>query len=219
MEEVMTENNILRDLSTHISSKSFPCVMAKAVEKLGGITVKTTENLSGEAEIRRIHQDLSAFVDRFRMKDQLSSFVLTCDQNRYKDFAVMEKEFWKFLIALRNFDQALHPHDERVSADPAHHEFSFSVKSEAFFILMLHPDSPRLSRRFKYPAIVFNPHIQFERMRLKGIFEKVRNLIRNRDKVLQGSINPMLSDFGERSEVFQYIGRVYQAHEIVPLLH
>ena len=69
------------------------------------------------------------------------------------------------------------------------------------------------------PAIVFNPHIQFERMRKKGIFKKVQNIIRLRDKLLQGSINPMLSDFGDKSEVFQYTGRIYAPDETLPLFH
>lgn len=219
MEEVKNEKTILRDLSLHIGNKSFPCVMAKAVEKLAGITVSTADELESESSVMRIHQELSAFVDRFRVKEQLSSFVLTCDENKYKKFEDFESDFWTFLKSLRDYDQQFFEHDARVSSDPGHHEFSFSVKSEAFFILMLHPDSPRLARRFKYPAIVFNPHIQFERMRLKGVFDKVRTLIRNKDKILQGSVNPMLSDFGERSEVFQYVGKVYAADETVPLLH
>ena len=52
-----------------------------------------------------------------------------------------------------------------------------------------------------------NPHAQFERLRAEGRFARLRALIRARDIVLQGSSNPSLADFGERSEARQYSGR------------
>lgn len=114
-------------------------------------------------------------------------------------------------------DKEKYEHDPRVSSQIASPDFSFSMKSEAFFILALHPQSPRLARRLPIPAIVFNPHQQFETLRKKGVFNKVRNFIRNRDKALQGFINPMLSDFGEKSEIYQYTGRVYSPEETLSI--
>ena len=63
------------------------------------------------------------------------------------------------------------------------------------------------ARRFAWPALVFNPHAQFERLRRDGQFDRLRDRIRDRDVALQGTINPNLSDFGERSEARQYSGR------------
>ena len=40
-----------------------------------------------------------------------------------------------------------------------------------------------------------------------GSYEVVRDRIRERDKALQGEINPMLRDFGVTSEAKQYSGR------------
>jgi FPC/CPF motif-containing protein YcgG len=54
---------------------------------------------------------------------------------------------------------------------------------------------------------VFNPHEQFERLRADGKWKHMQETIRERDVQLQGTINPMLSDFGERSEARQYSGR------------
>ena len=133
------------------------------------------------------------------------------DDEKTLDFEQYEKTFWDFLSRLSIEDKKLYTHDARVSDDPQHADFSYSIKSEAFFILAMHPKSPRFARRFLKPAIVFNLHQQFEEMRRKGVFTKVRNLIRFKDKILQGSINPMLTDFGERSEIFQYLGKVYKS--------
>ena len=206
-------------ISGHIRKEEFPCVMAKAVERLGGIKIISTSELLNSSEVSRIHNEFIEFIGKFRQREKLSSFILACRDESYSSFSKFEEDFWKFLKKLRIFDLGLHPHDPRVSHDPTHHEFSYSIGSEAFFILLLHPQSPRQSRRLKFPAIVFNPHVQFERLREKGIFKKIQNIIRVKDKILQGSINPMLSDFGEKSEVFQYVGRVYAPDETVPLFH
>jgi len=75
----------------------------------------------------------------------------------------------------------------------------------------LHPRSSRLARQFRWPALVFNPHEQFERLRADGKWKRMQHTIRERDVELQGSVNPMLSDFGETTEARQYSGRAVEA--------
>jgi FPC/CPF motif-containing protein YcgG len=94
-----------------------------------------------------------------------------------------------------------------VSDDPANPHFSFSFAGQALFVVGMHPESSRLSRRFRWPTLVFNPRAQFERLRAEGKFERLRTLVRDRDVALQGTLNPNLADFGERSEARQYSGR------------
>jgi len=71
----------------------------------------------------------------------------------------------------------------------------------------MHANSSRDARRFPWPALIFNPHEQFERLRADGKWKRMQETIRKRDETLQGSINPMLTDFGVRSEARQYSGR------------
>jgi FPC/CPF motif-containing protein YcgG len=44
----------------------------------------------------------------------------------------------------------------------------------------------------------------------------MQETIRTRDLALQGTINPMLSDFGERSEARQYSGRAVEENWQAP---
>lgn len=200
-------------LISHILKSSFPCVMAKAVVKTGLLKVHTQQSLDPRNFLKNIY----SFIDDFREKrSRLSSFVLVLENNDLS-FERFEEMFWDFLREANHEDKKYYPHDPRVKSHPEDNEFSYSLKSEAFFILALHPDSPRKSRQFTYPAIVFNPHQQFENMRKNGIFNKVRTMIRMKDKILQGTINPMLQDFGERSEVFQYLGKIYLPNDPIPL--
>lgn len=55
--------------------------------------------------------------------------------------------------------------------------------------------------------LVFNLHRQFDALRSAGRYERMKAVIRQRDTALQGSANPMLDDFGTRSEARQYAGR------------
>lgn len=189
--------------------------MAKAVARLGNLKIHGMDSTDQESSIAEFMNQFYAFVDDYRKNTQrLSSFILILNQEMpYQDF---ELRFWNFLTRIHALDKKRYSHDPRVSSDPDDPEFSFSLKEEAFFILALHPDSPRLSRRFSFPTIVFNPHQQFELLRKRGIFKKVRDLIRQRDKILQGYANPMLNDFGEKSELYQYMGRIYSETEIIP---
>lgn len=192
--------------------------MAKAVAQKGHLEVHETGDLCSPMEIRKVQEKLYHFIDLFRQNpERLSSFILVAHDKSLESFNSFEKEFFHFLKQLHYEDKTLYPHDPLVSSNVEDNRFSYSIKSEAFFLVALHPDSPRWSRRFKHPAIVFNPHIQFEKMREKKIFEKIKNIIRAKDKILQGTINPMLNDFGERSEVFQYIGKVYSPEDKIPL--
>jgi hypothetical protein len=125
--------------------------------------------------------------------------------------------FWQRLQALSNLDSEKYAYDQRVSDDPGSENFSFSLKSEAFFIIGLHPASSRPARKFKYPTIVFNPHAQFEKLRKLGQYQKMQNIIRKRDTALAGGINPMLTDFGTASEVYQYTGQQLDNNWTCPL--
>src|SRR5690606_16309248 len=99
------------------------------------------------------------------------------------------------------------PWDPEVSPDPEAADFSFSIAGKAFYLVGMHPNASRKSRQAPYPALAFNLHQQFENLRHKGRYEKVKKRIRQRDIQLQGDINPMLQDFMEGSETRQYSGR------------
>ena len=71
----------------------------------------------------------------------------------------------------------------------------------------LHPRASRDARRAGSPIVVFNPHRQFERLRDEDRYTRMRDIIRRRDEQLQGTINPMMGDFGRASEARQYSGR------------
>jgi hypothetical protein len=131
--------------------------------------------------------------------------------------AMFDDVLWQRLQALSNIDAQHHGYDKRVSADPSSPDFSFSIKEEAFYIIALHPSSSREARKFKYATLVFNPHHQFEKLRESSKYNNLKGVVRKRDIAFSGSVNPMLDDFGESSEVYQYSGRKYDGSWECPL--
>ena len=57
---------------------------------------------------------------------------------------------------------------------------------------------------------MFNPRDQFTSLREQGKFERMQEVVRDREIALQGSLNPSLSDFGSESEARQYAGRLVE---------
>jgi FPC/CPF motif-containing protein YcgG len=211
------ENPFKIHLSSHILETNFPCIMAKAVVNKGFFHTFSLPNLN-TGSVKTALKNLHNFISEMHTKKaRLSSCVIVIEDEKLNDFPVFENKFWSFLKELNSLDKKSHKPDPSVDADPTSSKFSFSIKSESFFIIALHPESPRWARRFKYPAIVFNPHKQFEELRENGTYKKVRDLIRKKDKLLQGNENPMLQNFGEKSEVYQYLGKIYSDFEPVPL--
>jgi FPC/CPF motif-containing protein YcgG len=121
-----------------------------------------------------------------------------------------EELLWQQLGALHRGDAARFDWDPSVRSDPADPHFSFSFAGQALYVIGLHANSSREARRFRWPALVFNPHEQFVRLREEGKWKRMQETIRTRDRELQGTINPMLSEFGETSEARQYSGRVVE---------
>jgi FPC/CPF motif-containing protein YcgG len=67
--------------------------------------------------------------------------------------------------------------------------------------------------------MIFNLHWQFEKLRDMGVYQRVKKRIRKADEKLQGSINPMLDDFGDSSEARQYSGRAVDSNWKCPFHH
>jgi FPC/CPF motif-containing protein YcgG len=140
----------------------------------------------------------------------LTAFVAVFPENPPLTELAFEERLWAELRHLHDCDP-VSEWDPAVSSNPDDPRFAYSFAGRAMFVVGLHSTSSRLARRFPWPALVFNPRAQFERLRAEGRFERLRQAVRERDLALQGSLNPNLADFGESSEARQYSGRATEA--------
>jgi len=211
---------IIKEYSAFLGKKQFPCVAAKAALSREHIQCMVAMHMACPAQDKIILQFLYSFVDKYRAsEDSYHSAAVIFKEPVEINEKIFDSLIWQRLNSLSSLDKQTYSHDRRVDSDPSSSHFSFSLKEEAFFILGLHPGSSRRSRQFKYPALIFNPHAEFEKLRKSNRYTKMKEVVRKRDVEYSGSINPMLADFGEASEVYQYSGLQYDADWICPLSH
>jgi FPC/CPF motif-containing protein YcgG len=195
----------------HVLGPDFSCVGAKAAVNNNTYRFGLYEELVADATTHALAYDLCEYArERPTFETDFASFVACFDAPAPEDEREWEGVLWAQLRALHDLDRPHHAWDATVSSDPEDPAFSFSFAGTAFFVVGLHPSSSRLARRFAWPTLVFNAHEQFERLRERKQFERIRQAVRARDYKLQGSLNPNLSDYGERSEARQYSGRAVE---------
>jgi FPC/CPF motif-containing protein YcgG len=193
-----------------LKDKAFPCVSARAAVAREKVDCLVVGHIACPKDDLTILHFLYDFVDAYRKsKEVFSSAAIIFEGPLDLTEELFDELLWKRLQALSNIDAVNYSYDQRVDADPASPNFSFSLKEEAFFIIGMHPASSRTARQFMYPALVFNPHAQFEDLKQKNKYEGIKNITRKRDTAYSGSVNPMLDDFGRSSEAKQYSGKAY----------
>lgn len=214
----MDTNLVFEEYREYVNNKEFACVAAKAALAKQQIQCMVAGHMACPRDDNAILQFLYQFIEVYRSSTELyHSAVIVFEPSGIRDEEMFDSLLWQRLQALSALDARNYPYDSRVEAAPASPKFSFSLKQEAFFIIGLHPNSSRAVRRFKYPALVFNPHQQFEQLKETNKYESLKKVVRKRDLSVSGSINPMLEDFGEASEVYQYSGRQYDKSWLCPL--
>jgi FPC/CPF motif-containing protein YcgG len=213
-----SDNAIIEEYLLHLQGRGFPCVAAKAAVARDHIKCLVVSNMQCPHEDKRILEFLHEFVDDYRKADTpYHSAAVIFREPRISDEWMFDRLLWTRLNALADLDRLEYPHDLRVDDDPESTRFSFSLKEEAFFIIGLHPASQRKARLFPYATLVFNPHQEFERLRKTNRYEAMKRTVRKRDVVYSGSVNPMLTDFGDKPETRQYSGIHYKSDWKCPL--
>jgi FPC/CPF motif-containing protein YcgG len=220
--EIVTSSSqdiLRRSIIEHIGQSDFPCVGAKSALAQGGLTILSVGPISATSDDLRIHDALlrlgsadDAGAQSFRSLAVI--FAGPQDLNE-PDF---EAALWRRLGALMAEDRRRgYSYAPGFSDDPADPHFALSFGGQAMFAVGLHPNASRKARRLSFPAIMFNPHDQFKRLREEQNYERMREVILTRDADLDGEPNPMVARHGEISEARQYSGRAVGSDWRCPL--
>lgn len=186
-----------------------PCVMAQSVIADDNVTIQTYGKMDAFCP-NTLLNDLQAYVNEVEEDSmKFQTFIAVFQDANFGTELEFENSLWKLLHTLHTIDT--HAWDATTSPDTASPQFSYSLLGTSFYIVGMHPNASRWARSSPFPMIVFNLHSQFELLRSAGRYTRVRDLIRKRDKAYQGTVNPMLEDFGTHSEARQYSGREVSA--------
>ena len=206
MKAVIMKIDLKAKFSEWILEEDHPCIMAQTVFSQEKTIIKNYKRFSLPESTEKLLEDLENYIKSYDFSsNEFQSFIAVFPQSKIYSEDEFELVLWKQLSDLKKLDN--HPWDPEVSSNPEDKNFSFSIAGRAFYIVGMHPESSRISRRSPFPSIAFNLHTQFEKLREMGVYQNVRDKIRERDIAVQGTINPMLEDFGENSEARQYSGK------------
>jgi len=205
-------------LRAHIEEAEFPCVGAKSALAQDGLRVMAARAITSGGDDARIHRALAEW-----------SRAAAGDAPEFRSFAVVfagptglcerafEAALWERLSRLAALDRAAgFAPEPGFSSDPADAHFALSFGGKAYFAVGLHPNASRRARRLPFPAIVFNLHEQFARLRAEDKYERMREVILARDEAYDGAPNPMLARHGTVSEARQYSGRAVEEGWVCP---
>lgn len=204
-----SQRSLASEFRSVIADRAYPCVGAKSALANGMLRIVEARDVTSGWNDLEIHRELLRWARDYRAdRAGLRSLVVLFEGPFDLDERAFEEALWARVQSLADKDawQGM-PYDQRVCPDPRNPHFSLSFGGEAFFVIGLHPRASRPARRFPRPALAFNLHDQFERLRADGRYERMRARIIARDMALAGSANPMLARHGEASEAAQYSGR------------
>ena len=194
-----------------VQNPRFACAAAKGAFHRGSYRMGMYADLASPPATQGLAHDLALFLrDQDAMEadgEHFSTFVASFEGPNIGDEETFERLLWDQLQALHDLAGDGHAWDATVSPNPEDHNFAFSFGGRAFYIIGLHPAASRWNRRFAWPTLVFNAHKQFDVLKADGRYTPLQTAIRSRETALQGNANPMLANFGERSEARQYSGR------------
>lgn len=190
-----------------ILNPAFPCVGAKSALAKKQIDFFVANDITTSHEDNAITQALQRFASHCGQDSLFVSFAVIFQNSKPMNEIEFEHNLWQRLQSIHEHDLKHYDWDGEVSNDPESPDFSMSVGGKAFYVVGLHPGSSRPARRFSAPALVFNLHSQFELLREEGSYTNIRETILERDRKINGSVNPMLAAHGESSEARQYSGR------------
>jgi uncharacterized protein len=201
-----------------ITQPEFPCIGAKAALAQGGLGMLFADDIASSRDDHAIHAAMVIEATKVIGHDPiLRSFVVIFDADNNLDEGAFEIALWQRLSGLAAIDAKDNtPWAGNASADVAAPDYAMSVGGVAYFVIGLHPNASRAARRFSQCALVFNAHRQFETMRTDGRYERFQATNRARELAINGSINPMLREFGHGSEASQYSGRKVDATWVCP---
>ncbi|MTE26461.1 YqcI/YcgG family protein [Winogradskyella sp. ZXX205] len=197
---------IKKYLQKFIIDNDHPCLMAQTVVKQKNIDFDVYTKMNSSVTAQQLLQNIGNYLNNYDFnRNDFNTYIAVFPYESPYTEEEFENNLWDLLSLVNRYDPE--PWDPTVSSNPQDNNFSFSIQGKAFYVVGMHPNSSRAARRTKYPLLAFNLHWQFEQLRKHGLYHTVRNDIRSREIERNGSVNPVLKDFGKASEALQYSGK------------
>jgi FPC/CPF motif-containing protein YcgG len=148
-----TEAEVGVQLRAFLQGDGFSCVGAKMAVERDTLIHRHYGALGSPESAAHLYGDVRDFAERREQIDlHFATFVATFDNSRDLDEGGFEQMLWRQLQQLHDLDgdePSWHPDFD---PDPLSNRFGFCIGGHPFFIVGLHGEASRLSRRFAYPS-------------------------------------------------------------------
>ena len=206
------ENHVDMEIKRLLTQKNYPCVAALQSYHRKDYWVKTYEDFGERYQRPELRRDLLSYLEEYKKTEsQHFSFWAVFNDLKNLNEDQFEMQMWNELSSLSSAESRSQDYDPRFSDDPLNKNFCFSIGGKAFFVVGLHPESSRRSRRFPWPALVFNTFEQFDTLKTNNQYDSMTKVNRLRDKSYQGDANPMVLLYSEIWESIQFSGKKNEA--------
>lgn len=203
-----SDNQLIERFSDFVTQENYPCVGAQAAVNGKTFAIGDFGSMEQRDTPKNLAYGLTEYLMAMSQKpSDFFTYIAIFPESYFADERQFEAALWDLLERLHEEDGKHFDWNKAYSKNPDDTDFSFSFGERGFFMVGLHPESSRKARRFEYPAVAFNLQAQFDGLREKGRFDVMRESIRERELRFQGSVNPMLADYGEGLQAPQYSGR------------
>lgn len=198
----------LTKLGELLTQPNYPCIAAVRAFQKGEVRIGEYSAYGSGASGARLRRDLAYFIREFlKVRSPFLTYCAIYDGESDFTEAAFENGLWNELSNLTSLDLKDTDWGKNPS-DPANKDFTFSLFGESLFVVGLHPNASRTARRFFKPMLVFNLFKQFEMLKEKGVYFPMVDAIRKRDRLFDGSVNPMAERYGEKWESIQFSGQI-----------
>lgn len=207
---LITNNEaVYKDVTSFIRKKTFSCVAAKTADIQLTIRHRHYAEMAEITSTEKLHSDLVVYCgSRKKISKTNATFIATFSSPYIISEYDFEHLLWEQLSILNNIDSNLgYQWHADIASSPESPYFSYCVAGEPFFIVGLHPQASRRSRKAPMAMLAFNSHFQFSHLKKIGIFSRLQKIIRENEVALDGFVNPNIADYGNSSEARQYSGK------------
>ncbi len=213
-------DKVYHEISHTLQQDKYPCVAAVQSYTKNQYEVGFYDSLGLGNRNYELASDLIHFVENLDLqKTPFQSFWAVFEETKSLSEEEFEKALWRELSYLTSHQELPDSWDPSFSSNPEDKNFCFSLGGHAFYVVGLHPNSSRLSRRFPFPVLLFNAYEQFNSLIKKGTFAPMVKANRKLDSLFQGSVNPMVEKYSESWESIQFSGKSNPENWKCPFQH
>lgn len=200
--------NIEKEIEALVTQKEYPCVAAIKSYFNDEYEVGLYKDFGSGNSGKNLRQDLQGFLEKLKVSQSpyYTFWGIFPDKKYVESEEKFETDLWNELSHMTS-EETKDLDWQGKTTNPNDKNFGFHLFGENFFVVGLHPEASRKSRKFPWPTLIFNVFSQFQTLRDKSLYDPMVETNRKRDVKFQGDANPMALIHGDDWETIQFSGR------------